>query len=49
MSPNIPPPLSAKVLAFLSGSGSILTTSPVVGSGLEHPNIKKLRITIKSI
>jgi hypothetical protein len=32
ISPKIPPPLSANSLAFLSGFGSILITSPVVES-----------------
>jgi hypothetical protein len=41
ISPKIPPPLSAYSLAFLSGFGSILITSPVVGSFFAHANKKK--------
>ena len=41
ISPKIPPPLSANSLAFLSGFGSIIITSPVTGSFFAHANKKK--------
>jgi hypothetical protein len=49
ISPNIPPPLSANSLALLSGFGSILIISPVVGSFCEHDEriIKNRPVNIK--